>query len=65
MIGSGFAVLGAVVAWFALEDVSLDLNDEDEVWKRYLVEQGWQGSWGDHETKDPVAVSKQRTYITS
>ncbi|KAF5008059.1 hypothetical protein FDECE_5641 [Fusarium decemcellulare] len=65
MIGSGFAVLGAILAWFLLEDVSRDLDDEDERWKKYLAEKGWQGDWGDHETRDPAGVLQQATYRTS
>lgn len=53
MIGSAFALLGAVLAWFLLEDVSLNLDDEDEEWKRYLAAHGWEGTWGDNETQDP------------
>ncbi|KAM6521795.1 MFS domain-containing protein [Fusarium falciforme] len=53
MIGSAFALLGAVLAWFLLEDVSLNLDDEDEEWKCYLAAHGWEGTWGDNETQDP------------
>ena len=65
LIGSAFAVLGAVLAWFLIEDVSKDLDDGDREWKAYLHENGWEAKWGDHETRDPVGVSKHALTPTS
>lgn len=56
LIGSAFAVVGALVALFLIPDVSRQLDDDDEAWKKYLAENGWQATWGDADTKDPVGV---------
>lgn len=56
LIGSAFAVVGALVALFLIPEVSRSLDDDDEAWKKYLAENGWQATWGDADTKDPVGV---------
>lgn len=56
LVGSGFAVIGALVALFVIPDVSRQLEDDDEAWKRYLEENGWKASWGDSVTKNPAGV---------
>ncbi|KUI63535.1 putative metabolite transport protein GIT1 [Cytospora mali] len=56
LIGSGFAVLGALIALFVIPEVSRSLDDDDQEWKRYLAENGWEANWGDNETKDPTGV---------
>ena len=56
LIGSGFAVLGALVALFIIPEVSRRLDDDDQAWKQYLKDNGWEANWGDHETKDPSGV---------
>ncbi|KAJ4390185.1 hypothetical protein N0V93_007659 [Gnomoniopsis smithogilvyi] len=56
LVGSGFAVVGALVALFVIPDVSRQLDDDDEAWKRYLEENGWKATWGDNVTKNPVGV---------
>ncbi|ROW01023.1 hypothetical protein VSDG_02854 [Cytospora chrysosperma] len=56
LIGSAFAVLGALIALFVIPEVSRNLDDDDHEWKKYLAENGWEGSWGDHVTKDPAGV---------
>lgn len=61
LIGSAFAVLGAVVAYFVIPDVSRRLEDDDEAWKAYLEANGWDATWGDSETKDPSGVIMNRT----
>lgn len=62
LVGSAFAVVGALVALFVIPDVSTRLDDDDEAWKRYLAEHGWEGDWGDKVTRDPAAVMlDQRT----
>lgn len=61
LIGSAFAVLGAIVAYFVIPDVSRRLEDDDEAWKVYLEENGWEATWGDSETKDPSGVIMNRT----
>lgn len=58
LIGSGFAVLGACVAYFVIPDVSNRLEDEDEAWEKYLEENGWKADWGDAETKDSSGVTE-------
>ncbi|KAF4846670.1 Glycerophosphoinositol permease 1 [Colletotrichum siamense] len=56
LIGSGFAVLGAIIALFVIPDVSRRLNDDDEAWKKYLQENNWEAQWGDEVTRDPSGV---------
>jgi MFS family permease len=56
LVGSAFAVLGALIAFFVIPDVGRKLEDEDENWKKYLEENGWVADWGDNETKDPKGV---------
>ncbi|KAF4123067.1 Sugar (and other) transporter [Geosmithia morbida] len=61
LIGSAFAVLGALVAYFVIPDVSRRLEDDDEAWKAYLAANGWEATWGDSETKDPQGVIMDRS----
>lgn len=56
LIGSAFAVVGALVALFVVPEVSRNLDDDDEDWKKYLAENGWEANWGDDVTKDPTGV---------
>ncbi|KAG9791630.1 Glycerophosphoinositol permease 1 [Exophiala dermatitidis] len=65
LIGSCFAILGAIIAFFFLQDVDKHLENEDDKWKAYLAEHGWQGSWGDNETADPKGVFKHGLVHTS
>lgn len=60
LIGSAFAVLGALVAFFVIPDVSRRLEDDDAAWKVYLADHGWEASWGDDETRDPNGVVMNR-----
>ncbi|KAJ5746841.1 uncharacterized protein N7511_008537 [Penicillium nucicola] len=47
LIGSGFAVLGACLAWFVLPDSDTILDHGDQEWKDYLVAHGYdQIEWG-------------------
>lgn len=61
LIGSAFAVVGAIVAFFVIPDVSRRLEDDDEAWKVYLADHGWQATWGDTVTVDPTGVIKGST----
>ncbi|KKA21753.1 hypothetical protein T310_4202 [Rasamsonia emersonii CBS 393.64] len=55
LIGSGFAVLGALVAWFVIPDPERNLENGDDEWKEYLRAHGYENiEWGDQETPDPV-----------
>ncbi|KKY34008.1 putative metabolite transporter [Diaporthe ampelina] len=56
LVGSGFAVIGALVALFVIPDVSRKLEDDDRDWKAYLAENGWEAKWGDETTRDPSGV---------
>ncbi|KAJ9148866.1 Metabolite transport protein [Pleurostoma richardsiae] len=60
LVGSAFAVLGAAIALFVIPDVSRRLGDDDEAWKAYLAENGWEANWGDTVTKDPTGVVLNR-----
>ncbi|RMZ06788.1 hypothetical protein D0860_05382 [Hortaea werneckii] len=55
-IGSGFALLGALIAWFVIPDMGRVLGDEDERWRAYLESKGWTAQWGDAETVDPARI---------
>ncbi|KAL4888155.1 major facilitator superfamily domain-containing protein [Aspergillus ambiguus] len=47
LIGSGFAVLGALLAWFILGDPEKELDCGDEEWKAYLSRNGYNEiDWG-------------------
>jgi MFS family permease len=56
LIGSGFAVLGMLVAWFFIPAHAPDLEQEDENWKIYLQDAGYEIEWGDSKAKDPKKV---------
>lgn len=58
LIGSAFAVVGALVSYFVIPDVNPDLSNEDEEWKKYLETNGYTIEWGDNETVDPKKVEK-------
>ncbi|KAF2089551.1 major facilitator superfamily transporter [Saccharata proteae CBS 121410] len=60
LIGSSFALMGALIAWFVIPDVGSRLDDEDDAWKRYLTEHGWKADWGDAVTQDPGSVILDR-----
>lgn len=59
LIGSGFAVIGALFAWFVIPDVDSKLASEDEIWKEYLKDNGYEIEWGDETTLDPRKVVKE------
>jgi hypothetical protein len=65
LIGSAFAVLGALNAWFVVQDGEKHLEKEDQIWKSYLQENGWDASWGDHQTQDPAGTLKDELKATS
>lgn len=47
LIGSGFAVLGGLLAWFVFQDVDHALDNEDQAWKDYLAANGYGDvQWG-------------------
>ncbi|KAH7360325.1 major facilitator superfamily transporter [Rhexocercosporidium sp. MPI-PUGE-AT-0058] len=56
LIGSGFAAAGAISCWFIIPDISARLENEDEAWKKYLRDMGYEIQWGDEETKDPEGL---------
>lgn len=50
LIGSGFAVLGALLAWFVLQDSNKILDHGDQEWKDYLAAHGYANiEWGTEE----------------
>lgn len=57
LIGSGFAVLGMLVAWFFIPPHPPNLQEEDENWKIYLQDAGYEIEWGDNKAKDPTKVT--------
>lgn len=58
-------MVGAILAWFMLEDVPRELEYEDRRWKAYLTENGWDASWGDKDSEDPAGVFKHALTPTS
>ncbi|OKO97873.1 hypothetical protein PENSUB_9799 [Penicillium subrubescens] len=47
LVGSGFAVLGSLLAWFVLEDSDRFLDHGDQDWKDYLTANGYTNiEWG-------------------
>jgi MFS family permease len=56
LIGSAFAAVGALTSWFIIPYISNRLENEDDAWKAYLEEMGYDIQWGDEETKDPVGL---------
>jgi hypothetical protein len=55
LIGSSFASVRALIAWFSLPDMSTRLEDEEDAWKEYLAH-GWEAEWGDQVSQDPSGV---------
>ncbi|CAI7671188.1 unnamed protein product [Penicillium pancosmium] len=50
LIGSGFAVLGSLLAWFVLQDSNKILDHGDQEWKDYLIANGYTNiEWGVEE----------------
>ncbi|KAI9733265.1 MAG: hypothetical protein M1834_003349 [Cirrosporium novae-zelandiae] len=62
LIGSAFSCVGAAVAFFMVPDVDKRLGSEDEVWKRYLEDHGYEIEWGtkggEEEDKEAEKVVK-------
>ncbi|CAL5867113.1 uncharacterized protein PFLUO_LOCUS1325 [Penicillium psychrofluorescens] len=57
LIGSGFAVLGALLAWFVLQDSDKILDHGDQEWKDYLAAHGYEHvEWGVEDTSIPEEV---------
>jgi MFS family permease len=60
LIGSSFALVGGLIAWFVVPDMSAQLDDEDDAWKAYLADNGWEADWGDQVSRDPSGVKMDR-----
>jgi hypothetical protein len=57
LIGSGFAVLGALLAWFVLQDSDKILDHGDQEWKDYLAAHGYEHiEWGVEDTSSTEEV---------
>ena len=57
LIGSGFAALGGLIAWFVIPDIDTRLQSEDDVWKAYVQGHGYEIEWGDSTTSDNPRVT--------
>ncbi len=53
LIGSAFAFAGAFTSWYIIPDISNRLENEDDAWKAYLAENGYEIQWGDDDAKNP------------
>lgn len=59
LIGSGFSVLGALFAWFVLQDPDKNLDNGDQAWKDYLAANGYDNiEWGDGHQPDATPNEK-------
>ncbi|KAJ6030998.1 hypothetical protein N7540_001730 [Penicillium herquei] len=59
LIGSGFAVLGSLVAWFILPDSDKLLDHGDQEWKDYLTAHGYTNiEWGVESAQTAEAVKE-------
>lgn len=47
LIGSAFALTGALISWFLIPDRDRDLSGEDEEFRRYLADNGYVGRFGE------------------
>jgi nitrate/nitrite transporter NarK len=46
LIGSAFAMSGALISWFLIPDRDTDLSSEDDEFRRYLLNNGYVGRFG-------------------
>jgi hypothetical protein len=60
LIGSAFAGLGAIIAFFVIPDVSRRLEDDGADWRVYLADHGWEATWGDSVTVDSKGIIMDR-----
>ncbi|PYI04734.1 major facilitator superfamily transporter [Aspergillus sclerotiicarbonarius CBS 121057] len=59
LIGSGFAVLGGLLAWFVFQDTDIALDNEDQAWKDYLAANGYGDvQWGIADSQGHEMESK-------
>lgn len=56
LIGSAVAFVGALTSWFIIPDISNQLENEDDDWKAYLEENGYNIQWGDDKSRDPKSL---------
>jgi nitrate/nitrite transporter NarK len=56
LIGSGFAAAEVLTSWFIIPDISNRLENEDDAWKAYLKENGYDIQWEDEESRDPKGL---------
>lgn len=50
LIGAAFALVGGIVSWFLIPDMSRNMENEDILFREYLVQNGYKGSFGLDET---------------
>jgi hypothetical protein len=46
LIGSAFAMTGALISWFLIPDRDTNLSGEDDEFRRYLLDKGYAGRFG-------------------
>jgi nitrate/nitrite transporter NarK len=54
LIGSAFAMTGALISWFLIPDRDKDLSSEDNDFRRYLLDSGYVGRFGAKREMDDV-----------
>lgn len=47
LIGAAFAAAGGLISWFLIPDRERDLESEDARFRTYLMEQGYEGDFGE------------------
>lgn len=57
LIGSAFAMTGALISWFLIPDRDRDLSNEDEEFSKYLRDHGYTGRFGVRPGSDAVDVA--------
>ncbi|KAH8704143.1 major facilitator superfamily transporter [Talaromyces proteolyticus] len=64
LIGSGFALLGALLAWFVLVDSDQELDRGDQEWKDYLAANGYSHvQWGTGITDGTDSVPDSKAAV--
>ena len=49
LIGATFALVGGAISWFLIPDRSRDLENEDVLFREYLVSHGYEGDFGEQK----------------
>jgi MFS family permease len=56
LVGSAFALVGGLVAWFLIPDRERELEGEDRRFREYLRENGFEVAWGEIFEKEVAST---------